>query len=319
MLEGSTIVPPSGFDQCLQDIKVAGSDMNQERIAAHTHMLTIVPRRRAIVGLAAAIGLGDLITGAAKKRKKKKKKCKTCDPCQQCVKGKCKPTAAGTPCGTGHQCFANGGCKACDVCLGDCASTYLQDAASAATNGATIRICPGRYPTNAVINKSLTFIGAGSGSGGTILDGGDRGRVLDVASAVLEVRGLAIAGGKAAQGAGIQAYFSEVRLEDVSLSGHHSSGAGGAIHNDRSKVTLINTRITGCSAERGGGIHNGLNGELTLRSNSVITGNSATGSGGGADDPVAGGIQHVGLSVQVLDGSSVTGNTPVNCVGTTVC
>lgn len=295
--------------------------MNQERIAALTQTSTIAPTRRSILGLAAAIGLGDLTDGAAKKRKRKrkKKKCKACGPCKTCVKGKCISQAAGTPCGVGQQCFANGACNPCDVCLGDCASTSLLDAANAANNGATIRICPGTYPTNAVLTKSLTFIGAGSGPGGTILDGGNRNRVIDIASAVLEMRSLAITGGQAAQGAGIQAYRSEVRLEDVHLFGHHSSGAGGAIHNDRGKVTLINSRITQCSAERGGGIHNGLNGELTLRSNSVITGNSAAGSGGGPDDPVAGGIQHVGLSVQVLDGSSVTGNTPVNCVGTTVC
>jgi hypothetical protein len=294
--------------------------MIQEPIDALAQRLAGAPTRRTLLSLAAAIGLGDRIGGAAKKRKKKK--CKKCGPCKKCnlQKGKCKPVAAGTPCGAGQQCFADGTCNTCDVCLGDCDFTSLQDAITAASNDATIRICPGRYPTNAVIDKSLTLIGAGSGSGGTILDGGDRGIVIDFAGfTVNEIRALTITEGNAISGAGIRAYRTDLRLEDVHLTDHQSSGAGGAIHNDRSVITLINTRITGCSAERGGGIYNGLNGALTLRSNSVITGNNAVGSGGGADDPVAGGIQNDGYSVEVLDGSSVTGNTPFDCVGTTAC
>jgi len=189
---------------------------------------------------------------------------------------------------------------------------------TAANFGDTIRLCPGRYPTNAVFNKDLTLIGAGSGAGGTILDGQDRGSVLDI-TGIIEMRGFTITGGQAATGAGIRAYRVTLRLEDVHLADHQSSGAGGAINSDRGEITLINTRITGSSAERGGGIYNGLNSVLILQSNSAITGNSASGSGGGPDDPVAGGIHNAGASVHLLDGSSVTGNTPVNCIGTSAC
>ncbi len=278
------------------------------------------PRRRllawgasGVLGLA-GLGGGERVWG----KKKRKKKCKACGPCRTCVKGKCKPKLVGTSCGAGQQCFADGTCNACDVCLGDCAFTSLQDAVTAANMGATIRVCPGRYPTNAVFTKDVSLIGAGSGAGGTILDGQDRGSVLDI-TGLIEMRGFTITGGQAVNGAGIKAYRVTLRLEDVLLSDHQSSGPGGAINSDRSQITLINTRITGSSAERGGGIYNGLSSVLTLRSNSAITGNTASGSGGGPDDPVAGGIHNAGASVQLLDGSSVTGNTPVNCVGTPAC
>jgi hypothetical protein len=65
---------------------------------------------------ALSVGLGGLLAvlgireSGAKKRKRRKKCKKKCGPCQRCKKGKCKRKAAGTVCGEGGECLANGSC-----------------------------------------------------------------------------------------------------------------------------------------------------------------------------------------------------------------
>jgi hypothetical protein len=276
--------------------------------------------RRAMLGLGAGGLLAALGLEGGWARKTKKKCKKKCGPCQKCKKGKCKPVAAGTSCGAGKQCFANGSCKACDVCLGDCAFTSLQDAVTAASHEATIQICPGRYPTNAQLPTYVTLVGAGSGAGGTVLDGQGRGRVLFVEEFIsITVRGLTITGGVADTGAGIDTSRATISLEDIHLTDNHSSGRGGAIHSYRSEVFLSNSRVTDNSASDGGGIYNGDLSTLELKANSVVTGNDAPDNGGGPDARGAGGIRNVGGTVEISEGSSVSGNTPVNCLGTPAC
>src|SRR5687767_7520879 len=97
--------------------------MDALRLADLARAFVVTETRRATLGLGAAgllgaLGLAD--ADAKKKKGKNKKKCKKCGPCQACKKGKCKPVAAGTSCGEGRQCFANGQCVACDVCHRGC-------------------------------------------------------------------------------------------------------------------------------------------------------------------------------------------------------
>lgn len=170
------------------------------------------------------------------------------------------------------------------------------------------------------IKTNLTVVGAGSGAGGTILDGQRRGRVIDVGLFVAAtMRGLTITGGSSTSGAGIFAQFTEITLEDVHLTDNHSSVRGGAILSDRSTVILSNSRVTDNSAADGGGIYNGNNSDLELKDNSVVTGNTAPDSGGGNDGQGAGGIRNAGETVVISEDSSVTGNKPVDCLGTPAC
>jgi hypothetical protein len=265
------------------------------------------------VSLLAVLGKTD--TDAKKRKHRKKKKCqKPCGPCRKCQKGKCKPRPAGTPCGEGQQCFANGACVACDVCSNGCAPASLQDAINAAADGATIQICPGTYPTTAsIVAKDLTIIGAGAGANGTILDGQGLGSVLHIEDAMVKVLGLSVRGGAAGVGAGINSVQATVTLEDMHIAGNHATSRGGGIHSIQSQMTLISCQLTGNSAPNGGGIANVLS-TVTLRAGSIVTGNTATDSGG------AGGILNdSGGLVEIFDGSLVTDNTPVDCTGTTAC
>jgi hypothetical protein len=298
--------------------------MDAARFDCFARTLVGTATRRTTLGLSVAGLLGALgwdETDAKKKGKNKKKCKKKCGPCQKCKKGKCKPKkAVGTPCGEGKQCFANGQCVACDVCSA-CTHTTLQGAVDAATPGATIQLCPGTYLTKTGINKSLTVVGAGPGEGGTVLDGQGLTGVIDInlgEGEELVLRRLTITGGVQEFGAGI--YYSSggiVTLEDVHVTGNHSSVRGGGIRN-AGVMTLTNSHVSGNSASLGGGIAN-QGGTLTLSDSSTVTDNTATGgagSGGGihndVDDPDGG-------TVAVIGGSSVTGNAPDDCVGTDAC
>lgn len=290
--------------------------MDHNRIDRMVRSLGLLAPRRAALGLGAvsllgALGLDD---SEAKKGKHKKTCKKKCGPCANCKKGKCKPVAAGTPCGEGQQCFASGECVACDVCSNGCAQASLQDAVNAVTDGATIQICPGAYPTTAeIVAKDLTVIGAGDGVDGTILDGQGLGSVLDVADARVTVLELSVRGGAAGVGAGINCDQANVTLEGIHITGNHASTRGGGISVVQGQMTLIRCRLMGNSAPNGGGIANVLS-IVTLTAGSIVTGNMASESGG------AGGILNAfGGVVEILDGSRVTDNTPIDCVGTPAC
>jgi hypothetical protein len=296
--------------------KAEGASVDQNRVDRLAQTLAGISTRRTTLGLGAAGFLGALGREPAGAKKNKKKTCKKCGPCKKCVKGKCKPKAAGTPCGAGQQCFADGTCNACDVCLGDCAFTSLQDAIDAARDGARIQLCPGTYSTTASWRgQELTVVGAGAGKGGTVLDGHGRGGVLTIFETVLDLRQLTITGGGGEDaGAGIFAFQCDLTLEEVHITGNVTTAGGGGIYDFNSDVTLIDSRVTDNSARDGGGIFN-QRGTLRLTAGSIVTGNTVSTSGG------AGGVLNVGEggTVEISGGSQVTGNTLPNCTGTEAC
>lgn len=277
-----------------------------------------MPSRRGLLGLAAGslLGAAGLVHEAAGKRKKKKctkKIKKTCGPCRKCKKGKCKPKPNGPTCINGKVCFTNseGVCVPCTVCPSGCRFKTLQDAVDEAKAGATIQLCPGAYRTVFTdVYRGVEVIGAGSGSGGTVLDGQGRDGVLAVSEGVA-MRHLTITGGASDfGGGGAICIGSSITFEDVHFTNNLTSRQGGAIWNI-GEVTLRNCEVTGNSAASGGGIYNTANSEgpggiLTLTEGTVVTGNTG------------GGIVNSGGVVTVTGGSSVTGNTPFNCSGT-VC
>jgi hypothetical protein len=302
-----------------------GASMHRNRLERLARTLAQTAPRRTTLGLGAAGLLGALgledVNAKNKRKKGKKKKCKKkCGPCQKCKKGKCKAVAAGTPCGEGQQCFADGRCVACDVCHSGCDHTTLQAAIGAAAVGATIQLCPGTYATNAIVEKDLTVVGAGSGAGGTVLDGQGISTVLDLDDVNdVKVRGLKVTGGAKDYGAGIHIVRGVITLEDVEVTGNHATKEAGGIYAFRcGRLTLINCRIAGNSSPKGGGILN-HEGPLILTHGTIVTQNTGNTTGGN-DGHTAGGIHNEdGGTVTIIDGSSVTGNIPFNCAGTPAC
>jgi hypothetical protein len=297
--------------------------MDARRFDRLTLTLLDASNRRTVLGLGGAGLLGALSLDDADAKKRKKKKCKKCGPCKKCKKGKCRPKAAGTPCGESSQCFANGECVACDVCALGCPHSSVQAAVESANEGATIQVCPGTYGTNADILadviERVTIVGAGSGNGGTVLDGQQRDSVILVRRGThLELRRLTVTGGMAEYGGGISNARSTITLEDVHVTGNHASNGGG-IGSD-GNATLINSRVTDNSADVGGGIYNGgvSSGTLILTRGSLVTGNAGH-QGSNPDGFTAGGIHNSSGTVTIIDGSRVTGNTPFDCAGTTAC
>jgi hypothetical protein len=276
--------------------------------------------RRGTLGLGAAGLLGALGLDAVDGRKHKKKKCKKkCGLCQKCKKGKCKPKRAGTLCGTGKQCFANGECVACDVCGSGCAHATVEAAVAVAAEGATIQVCPGAFLTDLNIEQALTLVGAGSGKGGTVLRGGqgdgDSSAVhicpfpdsTPVVLRHLAVRGGATDGG----GGGILCLSGEVTLEDVRIADNDAEDDGGGLWVIGGTVTLIDSHVTGNNAGNGGGIAI-REGTVRLTAGSTVSGNKAT-SGR------AGGIFVIGGTLEISPDSRVTDNDPDDCAGTTAC
>lgn len=271
--------------------------------------------RRRLLGTIGLLGTLGLDRALAKKHKRKKKCKKKCGPCKTCKKGKCKPKKAGTPCGEGQQCFANGKCEACDVCDSGCAHATVEAAILAAPAGATIQVCPGTYPSDLNIQQALTLVGAGSGKGGTVLRGGQGGSSVvaicpfpDATPVVL--RHLTISGNRGGQG--LVTLRGEITLEDVHITDNEDEAhdGGGLLHVDGT-ITLIDSHITENRAANGGGISI-RQGTVRLTAGSTVRGNRATTGS-------AGGILVAGGTLEISPDSSVRDNEPDDCVGTTAC
>ena len=92
-------------------------------------------------------------------------------------------------------------------------------------------------------------------------------------------------------------------LRDLTVTGGNNSMDGGGIDSP-GDLTLTRVLVTGnTTTENGGGIAS--NGTLTLNA-TTVTNNTATGRGGG--------VRSTGTLI-VNAGSSITGNTPDQCVG----
>jgi PGF-pre-PGF domain-containing protein len=140
-------------------------------------------------------------------------------------------------------------------------SGSLQAAIDSAADGDTIYLAPGiyrEYDLN-ILDKNL-FIVANTTLGGdatnTIIDAGRRGRVFTISGD-----------------------NKRVVLDDLSLRNGNVTGNGGAIHfSGNSHLYILNSTITGCSADgNGGGVY--ALGNLDIH-DSLITGCSASGNGG---------------------------------------
>jgi predicted outer membrane repeat protein len=287
-----------------------------------------------------------------RKKRKNKKKCKpqssdqTCDGRCGTVTNNCKKAVDCGSCGcTQHSdcgadalCLDDGSCQACTVTCpgGACTEAALQEALTA---GGTIYVCPGRYTGTFNALTNATIIGAGDGTdeaSDTILDAQDTGRVFVNAGENSTLARLRITGGfgeifgaglyhlggtltmtdctiagnqNSLQGAGIynqgSSQSSSLNMTRCVVTGNNSGKSGGGIFST-STLNMTSCQITGNEAgEAGGGIYAG-SGAVKLDA-CTVTGNHAGSSGGGV-------IGALG-TVTLVNGATITNNTPNNCAG----
>jgi hypothetical protein len=157
--------------------------------------------------------------------------------------------------------------------MSDCTKTIapgesLQDALANVPDGAIVCLQAGKYPVNAVLQKSITLRGLGRASE-VILDGGGRTSVLTVTGSAVTIEHLTIANGANKDGGGGIACkgdkATQLTLRDVVLRDNASDDFGGAaLLVSRGLATIEGSRI-----EKNRGTHGAVSvadhGRLTLR------------------------------------------------------
>ncbi|HEV3279066.1 MAG TPA: choice-of-anchor Q domain-containing protein [Terriglobia bacterium] len=187
----------------------------------------------------------------------------------------------------------------------------IGQAISLASAGDSIIVAAATYPENLGIPFSLKIVGAGAAT--TILDGRGIGSEIFTANprAIVTISQMTLRnGGGLGDGGGIYNCRSTVTITNATISansanvGNGNLGYGGAIYNCPSSVlTIINSTLSGNSAEAGGAICNG--GTLTI-SNSTFRGNVARLHSGG-------GIFNYGTLV--INNSTFSGNAAPGGLG----
>jgi hypothetical protein len=191
---------------------------------------------------------------------------------------------------------------------GDCLASACSTVAYAVTkagSGDRINIAAGIYLENVLLDKNLSFYGAGMDA--TILDGNSAGTVITNYSYALAIQDMTIRNGRSAgnSGGGIGHWGTSMTLTRVKVTGNSArlgggivssgpltmtdcvvrennttydpNGSGGGIYIQGTSGTadLVNVTISdNTSTDDGGGIHNQLAGTVNL-TNVTITGNYA--------------------------------------------
>ncbi|MFZ1755423.1 MAG: choice-of-anchor Q domain-containing protein, partial [Caldilineaceae bacterium] len=192
----------------------------------------------------------------------------------------------------------------------------IQHAVNQAFGGETVQIAAGTYVENVTIAESVILQGAGAVT--TIVDGGQAGRVIQMAflpAYDLTIRDLSLRNGKG----GIQSSSGRLWLESSRVYNNDSSGEpyndGGGLYLWGSAV-ISNTAVYNNSGRYGGGVY--ATGPLTM-TNSAIYANTASESGGGVHSSLIGGGP-VTLQNSTISGNmaSVGGGLDVVAAGTAV-
>jgi hypothetical protein len=145
-----------------------------------------------------------------------------------------------------------------------------------AASGDSIMVAPATYSENLMIRFSLNIAGASAST--TIIDGGGVATVVFITAGQVTLSGVTI------------------------RNGLNSGGGGGIGTNAGTSVQILNSVISGNSAQFGGGIENG--GAMGI-TNSIISGNTASEFGGGGVD--IGGL----FASLTINKSTISGNSAV--------
>lgn len=160
----------------------------------------------------------------------------------------------------------------------------VEAAIAAAGSGDRIWVCPGSWPTNAVLqSRTLELWAADPTPGATVLSGSGSNTILTISGGTITVDGLEISDGFSDYaGGGISASSADLTLTCVDLVDNYADYEGGGLYVGGGTVT-----IEGCtlrdnrSGYEGGGmeIDGGSPSEATI-TDSVFVGNRADYSGG---------------------------------------
>lgn len=203
----------------------------------------------------------------------------------------------------------------------------LQPAITAASPGDTLQV-RGTCTGNFTIHKDLTLVGLGN----AVLDGNRTGTTMTIGFAQVQLTNLTITGGDSLYGGGIFNHSGSTLTLDRSTvrdnTSFHAGGIGnsatltlrnstvrnnvashlaGGIDSVGSALTLINSTVSGNTAngDVGGGIRH-QNGTLTLNT-STVRDNTSAGDGGGIYN-----IGGNGFGTVTLNNSTVRDNTAGN-------
>lgn len=131
----------------------------------------------------------------------------------------------------------------------------------------------------------------------------------------LQMTASTVSGNTAQVGAGLALYgapgSTSTTISGSRITGNQCGNIGGGIANDEADLTVLDTEISGNTAQYGGGLRN-YDAVVTFNAGSRITGNTATVSGGG------GAINNAVGNV-TLGGATVSGNTSPQCVNVAGC
>jgi CSLREA domain-containing protein len=198
-------------------------------------------------------------------------------------------------------------------CNQDCT---LREALSLANaqSGNNVSLPPGVYKltlgelvvrNNTIVLGTGTFNGQGAAARTTIIDAQGASRVINVpANQFAIVAGVTLTGGSAATGGGALVGNNGVlELFNASVDRNVATGRGGGVAVASGSLALLNTTISRNHAGlNGGGVAIDTQGDMTANV-STITGNSATGAGGGISS-----VGHFGLlNVTVANNTAASG------------
>lgn len=276
------------------------------------HSLTTVGTRRRLLGVLAALPLGGIMAASTEAGEHPRDRLRRRTRQRNHKQRNRRRGNQGKGGGGGKQSSANPGVLKCDVCTSGCQFTDLPQAIDSPANLAVITLCPGVYTGGVMINRSLTLQSNGQGLAAISGDGQfPVVSISNVGSPVVTVNfyGLAINGGTS----GISIEGNPVlNLAGCEIS-HNTNqvGNGGGILNEGGTITLTDCSVTNNEvAGIGGGIY-------TVSGNITLSGTRVSGNTAGPDNLAGGGIYNVEATVTLRDGSTVSGNTPDDCVKTT--
>lgn len=259
-------------------------------------------------GLAALLPDDQLVSGK-RRRKHKHKHGGTTESClteAQACTGKCGSVTYA--CHWQKKTAYCGACP-CDVCASGCPFSRIQDAIDAARPNATIRVCSGTYVENLDINLGLTLVGVTPANSRVVLAAPTTNFAARVWTGMVVFENFLVTRKPGSHGPGINVVGpgTTLRLSNCDVSGNSTplDNGGGGIYSSQATLELINSRVSGntAAAGPGGGILNDF-GSVSM-TGSKVTGNTAASGGGG--------IHTIGGASTCLN-SSVSGNTPNNCV-----
>jgi CSLREA domain-containing protein len=219
-------------------------------------------------------------------------------------------------------------------CTKDCTLREAVAVAAASGTSTPILVPAGVYKLNSTLvlpNNTALFGGGffGNGSGGargTVIDGRNQNRVLQVpdAASVL-IAGFTITNGRAANGAGATVGSgSQLQFYNSIVEGNVATTRGGGVDAVDGNVSLFASTVSGnrVTGGNGGGIALDIDSEL-ISDASTISGNSASGAGGGVastgtltllNTTIAANTAPSGAAIEIEPGGSGNSNNIANTI-----